>query len=161
MRLIAPFIDMAERAGLKNSIPDNGQDSTFAANVGNYGLVISELDVSVECVETRAHVSLGFGLDEAHAPDEIQSLIVRYDGEIGDWLLEYELHGEDPPPEIRSIAERFGLKDLEGAVMLVDGQEREVVQAFVDFLAGHRRSDPRMSTIPVAEFVRRGGRPDR
>lgn len=160
MRLLQSFIAMAQKAGLQSALPVDPVAPTFSVPAGDYGYVISGLPGDPPDADAR--VSLGFGLSHAREPGDIASLVMRYDAGMQLWMLEYELKGDDPPPEIRALAERFGLVDHSSSVGLVaDGEPDQVAKAMMEFIIAERQRlqhEPIRSTIPVGEFLASGQR---
>ncbi|MCC6563433.1 hypothetical protein IT087_00905 [Candidatus Uhrbacteria bacterium] len=162
MKLIDPFLQMANAAELQNVAPYDPVAPTFVSQAGSYMLCISGMSHIGEFDSMDARVSIGFGLDRSGSPDDLGNLMMIFDPAMGVWRLEFELKGDDPPPPLVALAARLGLANPEEAVALVgEDQPAEVAQAMVDFIVAELerlKNRPIPSKIPLPAFIANGGR---
>ena len=160
MKLIDPFLQMANAVGLQNAAPYDPVAPTFVSHAGNYALYIGSMPGIGEFDSMDARLSIGFGLDRSGSPDDLGNLMMIFDPSMGVWRLEFELKGDDPPPPLAALAARYGLKNPEEAVTLVgEDQPAEVARAMVDFIAAELerlRSRSIPSKIPVGDYIASG-----
>lgn len=163
MSLIDPFLQMANAAGLFNAAPYDPIAPTFVAHAGDFALLISATPDGGEFGGFDARISVSYGLDKSGSPDELSSLNLIYDTNMGLWRLEFELKGDQPPAGLLDLAGRFGLSDPDESVGLVQEHEwREVAQAMVVFIAAEtdrlaNRVSGQPSKIPLPDFLASGG----
>lgn len=135
MGLIAPFIEYAEKVGLRSCIPYDPISPALMCHAEDFGLSISDWTFLGDKHGMLADICLAFGLANASEPDDIANLRMYYDGKLSAWQLEYDLKGEDPPPEIRVIAKRYNLTEEGQVVQLTDRAASDLGLAMIDFVA--------------------------
>ncbi len=165
MILIRPMIEKAMDAGLQSSIPSDPVSPQFLTQAGDYGLAISA-SVGAEFHDPLVTIMLNYGMSRCH--QHIPALVVSLEANDGVYEMRYYANdGEDPPPAVRALAEKYGLTDPDDSVALAKlkhGQELEALDAFIALVVAEKRrlsGPPRPSTIPLPEFLAAGGRIDR